>query len=404
MATPTKRCQTTFSILCLAIIVVFKLVGASIASAQTGSNVHQSGVRDFVEYWSASRVLLNGGNPYAPIELLVLQQSVGWPGSTALLMWNPPWTFPLTLPFALLNFPTAQFVWLLVQLLTILICTRLLATLYGGSSESCRFEWGVALSFVPTAFVLIIGQISPMVLAGITGFLVLTSQRKWLPAGAALAVVSIKPHLLYLFWLALLLWLCREGHWRMVFGTMIAFLIIALIPVYFDRAIYGQYFQLYTLEGILQPFGQATPTLRNIFPFLLGRSDHWLQSLPTVIGIAWLVYYWQRLKPHWQWSEELPLVLLVSVTTSFFAWTYDHVVFLPALIEVTAWIKRTRLPWYRSWAVIGYLAVNAVHAIMRFWFAEEFGYIWLAPALLLCYVVYRCEKQSKSVARLTALA
>ena len=144
--------------------------------------------------------------------------------------------------------------------------------------------------------------------------------------------------------------------------------------------------------------------MRNIFPLLLGRSEHWLQSLPTVIGIAWLVYYWQRLKAHWQWSEELPLVLLVSVTTSFFAWTYDHVVFLPALIEVTAWIKRTRLPWYRSWAVMGYLTINIVHAIMRFWFAEEFGYIWLAPALLLCYVVYRCEKQSKSVASLTALA
>ena len=106
----------------------------------------------------------------------------------------------------------------------------------------------------------------------------------------------------------------------------------------------------------------------------------------------------------WQWSEELPLILLVSVTTSFFAWTYDHVVFLPALIEVTAWIKRTRLPWYRSWAVIGYLTINVVHAVMRFWFAEEFGYVWLAPALLLSYVVYRFEKQRKSAARLTALA
>ena len=30
---------------------------------------------------------------------------------------------------------------------------------------------------------------------------------------------------------------------------------------------------------------------------------------------------------------------------------------------------------------------------MRLWFAEEFSYSWLAPALLLSYIVYRYEKQ-----------
>jgi len=397
MARLTKRCRTPIFIFFFALIGagLFEFVIASSATAQNVASAHQAGVRDFVEYWSASRLLLNGGNPYAPDELLKLQKSVGWPGATALLMWNPPWTIPLTLPFALVSFPAAQFGWLLVQLLTILSCTRLLANVYGGTSGSCRIEWGVALSFVPTVFVLIIGQISPMVLAGLTGFVVLASKGKWLTAGAALAVVSIKPHLLYLFWLALFLWLCREGHWRVVLSAFVALLLVALIPLYFDREIYGQYFELYTLAGILQPLDWPTPTLRNIFPLLLGHNDRWLQSLPTVIGIAWLIYYWQQHKMGWQWSEELPLLLLVSVTTSFFAWTYDHVVFIPALIEVTSWIKRTRLPWYRSWAVIGYLGINVVHAVMRFWLAEEFGYVWVAPALLLCYIVYRFEKQSK---------
>jgi len=225
-----------------------------------------------------------------------------------------------------------------------------------------------------------------------------------LVVGAILAVVSIKPHLLYLFWPALFLWICREGRWRIALGALMAFLFVALVPLYFDRDIYGQYFDLYKLEGILQPFDQATPTLRNIFPLLFGRSDRWLQSLPSVIGLAWLIYYWRRNRARWQWSEELPLLLLVSVTTSFFAWTYDYVVFLPALIEVTAWIKRTRLPWYRSWAVLSYLMINTVHAVMRFWFAEEFGYAWLAPALMLSYIVYRFEKQRQSVAPRAALA
>ena len=320
MARLTKRWRTAIFILCftLANAVLFNLVSASITSAQMVAKADESGVRDFVEYWSASRLLFDGRNPYSPNELLKLQRSVGWPGSTALIMWNPPWTFPLTLPFGMLSYSLGQMAWLLVQLLLILVCTNLLARLYGNSSATCRIEWGVALSFVPTVFVLIIGQISPMVLAGITGFLVLESKGKWLAAGAALAVVSIKPHLLYLFWLALCLWICREGRWRIALGALMSFLLVALVPLYFDRDIYGQYFELYKLEGILQPFDQATPTLRNIFPLLFGRSDRWLQSLPTVIGFAWLIYYWRRNRARWQWSEELPLILLVSVTTSVF--------------------------------------------------------------------------------------
>jgi hypothetical protein len=406
MARLTKRWRTALFILCFTLVnaVLFNLVSASITSAQMVAKADESGVRDFVEYWSASRLLFDGRNPYSPNELLKLQRSVGWPGSTALIMWNPPWTFPLTLPFGMLSYSLGQMAWLLVQLLLILVCTNLLARLYGNSSATCRIEWGVALSFVPTVFVLIIGQISPMVLAGITGFLVLESKGKWLAAGAALAVVSIKPHLLYLFWLALCLWICREGRWRIALGALMSFLLVALVPLYFDRDIYGQYFELYKLEGILQPFDQATPTLRNIFPLLFGRSDRWLQSLPTVIGFAWLIYYWRRNRARWQWSEELPLILLVSVTTSFFAWTYDYVVFLPALIEVTAWIKQTKLPWYRSWAALCYLTINIVHAVMRFWFAEEFGYVWLAPALLLSYIVYRFEKQRQSAAPPASLA
>ena len=391
----TKRGPIVKFIPCLTVIiaVLANLVSAAHSSAQTVAKGHESGVRDFVEYWSASLLLLNGGNPYAPNELLNLQHSVGWPHATALIMWNPPWTFPFILPFGILGFSLAQFAWLLVQLLIVLVCTQQLAYLYGSSSRNCRIEWGVALSFVPTVFVLIIGQISPMVLAGITGFLLLQSKRKWFAAGAALAVVLIKPHLLYLFWPVMCLWICREGHWRIALGALMAFLFCALVPLYFDRGIYHHYLELYSLKGVLQPFDQATPTLRNIFPLLIGRSDRWLQSLPTVIGLAWLLYYWQRHQARWQWSEELPLILLVSVTTSFFAWTYDYVVLLPALIEVAAWIKQTRLQWYRSWAALCYLSINSVHAVMRLWFAEEFSYFWLAPALLLSYIVYRYEKQ-----------
>lgn len=389
-------------LVCSVLVCSAGLVGVAKAADQVAADSRETGVRDFVEYWSASRLLLNQGNPYSPDQLLGLQRSVGWDSDAALIMWNPPWTLPFTLPFGLLNFNPAQFAWLFSHLLMILVCTQALAKTYGSSSGSCWIEWCVALSFVPTIFVLIIGQISPMILAGITGFLVFERKGQRLAAGAMLAVVSTKPHLLYLFWVALGFWIWRYRAWEVCLGAAASFVVIALLPLYFSRDVYDQYRELYALADIIKPLDWPAPTMRNIFVLLFKRSEWWLQSLPTLVGFAWLGYYWQRHKTTWRWSEELPLVLLVSVTTSFFAWTYDQVALLPALIEVTGWIKRTKLPWYRSWALIGYVTINSAHMVMRFWFAEEFYYVWLAPALMVTYVIFRFEKQRQSLAPLAS--
>ena len=135
--------------------------------------VEITGVRDFVEYWSASRLLLSGGNPYAPKELLALQQAVGWRDAVPLIMWNPPWTLSLLLPFGLLEFGLSQFVWLLGHVLAVLISVHLLWRVYGDSPNGLRLSWLLAFTFIPTVFVLILGQITPLVLAGIAAFIFL---------------------------------------------------------------------------------------------------------------------------------------------------------------------------------------------------------------------------------------
>ncbi|MGZ8464867.1 MAG: hypothetical protein ACXWXT_04935, partial [Candidatus Binatia bacterium] len=73
-------------LLCCALVGSADFISLCIASAQTTPTAQPAGVRDFVEYWSASRLLLNGGNPYAPDELLQLQRSVGWDSGAALIM------------------------------------------------------------------------------------------------------------------------------------------------------------------------------------------------------------------------------------------------------------------------------------------------------------------------------
>jgi len=115
------------------------------------------------------------------------------------------------------------------------------------------------------------------------------------------------------------------------------------------------------------------------------------QLLPSFLAVLWILFFWWRHRAVWQWSERLRLVLLVSLTTTGHAWTFDQVVLLPALIEGASWLVRQRLAWYRSIAALLYIAINLVHLILRFFVAEELWYFWLAPALLIAYLVYRWE-------------
>ena len=53
--------------------------------------------KDFIEYWSAARVHLAGGDPYDGGQLIPLQrQADGEPYKTKpTMLWTPPWTLPL---------------------------------------------------------------------------------------------------------------------------------------------------------------------------------------------------------------------------------------------------------------------------------------------------------------------
>lgn len=346
-----------------------------------------------MEYWAAGRLLAHGGNPYSPEELLALQQPAGWTDAVPVIMWNPPWSLPLTLPFGLFDYSTGQFLWLLFHVALILISAQQLWCIYANSAQSSRLPWVLAVTYVPTVFVLIIGQISPVILAGLTAFLYFLRKQKWFGAGAAVAVLSVKPHLLYLFWIVLALWSWRNRQWRVVSGALIVGLSAALLPLLFDPQVYLEYFALYKIPDIPRPPDWLTPTLRTATRVFIGSGHTWLELIPTLAGAVWVLSHWHRCKDRWDWSAQLPLVVLVSVVTSFFAWTYDQVVFFPALIEAAIWIRRQSAAWHRFWAVRVYIAINACHALLRVWVADELWYFWLAPALLLNYLIFSWEKQ-----------
>jgi hypothetical protein len=206
-------------------------------------------------------------------------------------------------------------------------------------------------------------------------------------------VLSIKPHLLYLFWIVLLFWIFEKRPWRLIFTAALTGLSAALLPVLFDTGIYSEYLALYGVTGIFRPLDWPAPTLRNVIRIFFGADQTWLQFAPTVMAAAWSIYHWELHKHQWRWHEQLPLISMVSVTSSIFVWTYDHVVLLPAILEAAAWMIRKPGSWHQYWAARLYLAINACHFFLRFWLAEELWYFWLAPALLINYLIFCWERK-----------
>jgi hypothetical protein len=272
-----------------------------------------------------------------------------------------------------------------------------LSCIYGGARTPSLFVGLLPLTFVPTILALISGQISPVLLAALTGFLYFQRRKNFFAAGSSAVFLSIKPHLLYLFWIVFALWLWKERQWRVMAGTLVTGLIIATIPLLFDARIYLQYFALYQISDIPRPLDWFTPTLRTAIQTFIGPNHTWLELTPTLAGILWVLFHWYRHKDHWDWLEQFPRIVLVSVVTSFFAWTYDQVVFFPAVIEGAIWIRRQSNAWYDFWAARIYVLINVCHALYRISVADERWYFWLAPACLFNYVIFLREKKRSGV-------
>jgi hypothetical protein len=341
-------------------------------------------VNDFIEYWAASRQLLAGENPYAPAALLAWERGVGFTGATPLMMRNPPWALPFALPFGALSFALAQRLWFGLGVASMLLSAQCSWRLYATEKLPYWLGWLVTAAFLPVATALAIGQISPLVLLGVAGFLHCQQKRRDGSAGAFALLIAIKPHLAFLFWPALLLWALQERRWRTLLGLATAGFVASALPLAFNSAVFSQYLEYWKRGGILS---ELIPTLGGVLRLLFGLQRHWLEFVPAMVAGVWFLFYWRRHRRHWNWLEEMPLLLLVSVATTPLSWFFDQVVLLPCVLQAAVWIAARGKSWL--WPVSLYLGMNVVMLVLILGHRTTFWYAWTAPAWLLLYLLAR---------------
>src|SRR5713226_8714373 len=261
---------------------------------------------DFVEYWAAGRLNARGENPYDGAKLLPLEKEAGRTAlpvdsagnETAVMMWNPPWTLTVVMLLGLLDARLGQLLWLLLHLGVIVFCADWAWRYYQGPAGYRWLAWALALTFVPTMIVLRAGQIGPLILLGIVGFLHFERKGRLFLAGAACVLIAIKPHLLFLFWIALALWAIEGRRWRVLIGDIVTGVVATAIPIFFNLEVCQQYWFALTHHP---PEEWVSLTIGSILRLLFGAELIWLQLVPAVPALIWFGWYWRKHHAYWDW-------------------------------------------------------------------------------------------------------
>ncbi|HEV8720355.1 MAG TPA: glycosyltransferase family 87 protein [Candidatus Binatia bacterium] len=158
--------------------------------------------------------------------------------------------------------------------------TKKLWAIYSTTARKSYLPWLAVFTFIPTWMVLIMGNISPLILLGIVGFLHFEKKSELFLAGVSTALISVKPRLFYLFWIGLILWIWKRRRWPVAFGAMIAGSIVAAIPAIIDPAVYSQFFEMYSKSRPHNPLRVAGTEPRQ-FTNALHTPQQCVDSVPT---------------------------------------------------------------------------------------------------------------------------
>jgi hypothetical protein len=341
---------------------------------------------DFARFWASGNLNFHGQNPYTPVDAELPHVNIDdlLSGHNFIIL-EPPWSISIFMPFGLIDYPISRLFWMIASILLILISALMLWQIYSGDVKKRWLVLLVSFIFAPTISALGKGQISGLVLLGISGFLYFTEVKinDWI-AGAFLGLASIKAQLVVLFWIALFLWIIQQRRWIIFIAASLTFLVMLAFSVVFNPLIIEQYIGLLKLNYVYE---WALPTIGSYLRlYWLGVDRYWVQFLPLVLGIVWIVIYWVRHRTTWNWPAEMPLILLVSMVVTPYMWTYDVVVLIPAVILAALSISTDwkRLP--SVLLILMFITLNALDLILHVKLFD-FWFVWLVPSLFIWYLV-----------------
>jgi hypothetical protein len=341
---------------------------------------------DFIAYWTSARLMLAGENPYSAAQIFTLQKLNGWTRETPLVMYNHPWALGLIFPFSMPNYVLAKFLWLCFLTILLALCAVWLWRFYGGGVRDFLCSLLLLYSFFPIFLALFRAQIVPFVLVGLAGFLYFERRHQYFLAGICISLMALKPHTLYLFWVALLFWVIDNRQWAVLAGALLAGLGLCAIPFFYNPEIFRLYLETIVM-GQSPYLSWHPPTLGTFLRLLFGERIYWLQFIPPLTATVFFVFYWSQKRTSWSWEREMPRIIFMSLLTTFYVWGSDYALLIVGILQAAiGWLKSqsiSAVPRTFFWVFIPIVVLGwGVH----FWLQNEQWFIGSISALYLIYL------------------
>lgn len=349
------------------------VLGITTARLLEGSSV---GEADFYVYWAAGRLFLEGRNPCDAENMLAVERKVYDPDQRSVMMaWNPPSLWVLILPLAWMPFGAARSVWLLTNVSLLLACCVMLRSiaLAGRSAGSFLVYCLTAAVFPPVLLTIFAGQITLLVLFGVVASLYLIRREHWFWAGAALVLTSVKPHLVLLVGPYLLLYMAKRRKWAGWIGLGAAGAVCVLILCARRAAWLEDYLSVVDIFSV----DWATPTIGGLLGFY--GCGRWAR-LFSVVGFLLLPLLLRGERPV-ALETAVSVLILVTLPTTFFGWSFDHSLLLVPVAQIIGWLSGPLLARAEKCTVGGAMAAAVVTDIaQRIAQTSEVFYLWVPLA------------------------
>jgi len=273
---------------------------------------------DFITFWAASHLALNGHAQSAyNIPLLVKAEQIAIPASHSVYAWFYPPTFFLTvLPLAFLPYIAAYSAFMLS---TLGACLLVLRRVVRGNTAM----WCLA-AFSGLWINLFHGQ-NAFLTAALAGAAMLCLERRPVLAGLFIGLLAIKPHLAILFPVALL----AIGAWRsLMTAAVTAITFMAIGTATLGTAV---------LKGWLASLGYARQFLENgslpwdkmpsMFAFarLLGVPVAWAYAVHLVVALGAVIVVWRVWRSCLDWNLRGAALMTATFLVSPYVFDYDLV-------------------------------------------------------------------------------
>lgn len=338
---------------------------------------------NFVFFWLAGRMVLEGQNPYDSALWIAAHDA-------SEVAWRPNLIFPYPLPLAVLMAPLgalplgpAYFVWQLLSQVLVAAATWFLLARQHDSRHTRLFVPLVLLLLVfgPVLLSLQIGALGAFTLAAIILALAALEAEKPLLGGLALSLTLLKPPQGLPILALMIIWLLIRRGWMALAGLGIGALGLLLLGLPIDSH-WPEKFGAAGQAVMDRTLGLQSNVFGFAFHVCRGRSGcMWLlggavAALALGTAAAFLWRHGRRLRA---W-EALNVVIPVAFFSTLYLWSYDQILYVIPIVWILVKLTdRTR----------GYLV--------------PFGFMGLLVAVSLLALLVQARTRSDLMSVLTTL-